>query len=140
VTRTRTPAGSIQMNRRLVRERDRSRSRELLRFVLYGAAIAVPLLAYVWQRVDFLRVSYKAHALEERIDELRKSSESLRVQRSYLMNHDRIEDLARRRLGLVDPEPGNQRRVRMDGGRFRPAVAPMEAGMAPTAVLGEAEK
>jgi hypothetical protein len=56
------------------------------------------------------------------------------------MNHDRIEDLARRRLGLVDPEPGNQRRVRMDGGRFRPAVAPMEAGMAPTAVLGEAEK
>ena len=140
MTRARTPAVSIQMNQRLVRERDRSRSRELLRFVLYGAAIAVPLLLYVWERVDFLRVSYKAHALEERIDALRKSSESLRVQRSYLMNHDRIEDLARRRLGLVDPEPGNQRRVRMEGGRFRAATAPMEAGMAPTSVLGEAEK
>lgn len=140
MTRTRTPAVSIQLNQRLVRERDRSRSRELLRFVLYGAAVAVPLLAYVWQRVDFLRVSYKVHALEERIDALHKSNESLRVQRSFLMNHDRIEDLARRRLGLTEPEPGNERRVRMEGGRFRAAVAPMEAGMVPTAVLGVGEK
>jgi hypothetical protein len=41
---------------------------------------------------------------------------------------------------LVEPEPGNQRRVRMEGGRFRAPVAPMEAGMAPTSVLGEGER
>lgn len=140
MSRTRTPAVSVQLNQRLVRERDRSRSRELLRFVLYGAAIALPLLAYVWQRVDFLRVSYKVHALEVSIAEQRKAIESLRVQRSFLMNHERIEDLARKRLGLVDPDPANERTVRMEGGRFRAAMAPMEAGMVPTPALGEGER
>jgi cell division protein FtsL len=140
MSRARHPEVGVALNQRLVRERDRSRSRELMRFVFYGAAIALPLLLYVWQRVDFLRVSYRVHALEEQSTALRKSSESLRVQRSFLMNHDRIEDLARRRLGLVDPEPGNERRIVMEGGRFRAASAPMEAGMVPTPALGERER
>ena len=118
----------ILLNRRLVRERDRSRSRELLRVLAYGAAIALPLLGYVWQRVDFLRVSYRVEALEKRQQQLREDGEALKVERSHLLAHDRIERLARKNLGLIDPMPDDVRRVRLSGGRVS-VGRPAEAGL-----------
>ena len=47
----------LQINARLVKEKDRARARELRRLLFYGAAIVVPLLVYVWQRVEFLQLS-----------------------------------------------------------------------------------
>ncbi len=49
----------LQINARLVKEKDRARARELRRLLIYGAAIVVPLLVYVWQRVEFVQVSYR---------------------------------------------------------------------------------
>jgi cell division protein FtsL len=132
VTRARTVTGRVEVNRRLVRERDRSRSRELLRFVLYGAGIALPLLGYVWQRVDFLRVSYKVERLEKRRQELSESNESLQVERAHLMDHGRIERMARKQLGMVDPPADGQRRVQVPGDEpDAPAAKPLEAGVLP---------
>jgi cell division protein FtsL len=132
VTRARTVTGRVEVNRRLVRERDRTRSRELLRFVLYGAGIALPLLGYVWQRVDFLRVSYKVERLEKRRQELGESNESLRVERAHLMDHGRIERMARKQLGMVDPPADGQRRVQVPGDApDRGAEKPLEAGVLP---------
>jgi cell division protein FtsL len=132
VTRARTFTGRVEVNRRLVRERDRTRSRELLRFVLYGAGIALPLLGYVWQRVDFLRVSYKVERLEKHRQELEESNESLRVERAHLMDHGRIERMARKQLGMVDPPADGQRRVQVEGGEpDSRAAKPLEAGVLP---------
>jgi cell division protein FtsL len=130
VTRVRTVTGRVEVNRRLVRERDRTRSRELLRFVLYGAGLALPLLGYVWQRVDFLRVSYKVESLEKRRQELSESNESLRVERAHLMDHGRIERMARKQLGMVDPPADGQRRVQVPGddrGDTAAASKPLQA-------------
>ena len=136
MSRTRPEDAAPALRQRLHRERDRARTRELLRFVLYGGAAALLLVAYVWQRVDFLRDSYRVQALEQRIAGLRKDIETLRVQRSYLQNHDRIESLARKRLGLVDADPGDVRRVKVGGGSVSEVLQPIKAGVVPIPILG----
>jgi len=128
VNRARAAAAQIQVNQRLVRERDRQRSRELWRFLLTAAVLAVPVLGYVWQRVDFLRVSYHYERLQKERQTLLEQSEQLKVERATLMDHDRIERLARQRLGLVDPEPDDVRNVRLFDGRVGAVERTIEAG------------
>ena len=110
-------SGKLQLNARLVREKDRARARELRTLVFYGAAIVVPLLAYVWQRVDFIRMSYKVEALGRQRQDLQEINKELRVERSLLLAPDRIEQMARRQLGLVEPAPADVRRVEVIDGR-----------------------
>src|SRR5262249_30302123 len=95
----------LQINARLVKERDRARARELRKLVLYGAAIVVPLLVYVWQRVEFLRISYEVEGLKKERQQLQDQNKQLGVERSFLLSPDRIERVARKELGLVDPQP-----------------------------------
>ena len=110
-------SGKLRLNARLVREKDRARARELRTLVLYGAAIVVPLLAYVWQRVDFIRMSYKVEALSRQRQDLQEMNKELRVECSLLLAPDRIEQMARRQLGLVEPAPADVRRVEVIDGR-----------------------
>jgi cell division protein FtsL len=120
----------------MVREKDRARSRELLRFLLYGAAIVVPLLGYVWQRVDFLRVSYKLEKLETQRRQLSELARQLALERATLLDTARIERKARKELGLVDPPAADVRRVTTSGGRVRTLDGPIEAGMVSVPGLG----
>ena len=130
MNRTRPASAQIQVNQRLVRERDRQKSRELWRFLLVAAVLAVPVLGYVWQRVDFLRVSYRYERLQKEKQALLEQEEQLKVERATLMDHDRIERLARQRLGLVDPSPDDVRNVRLFDGRVGAVERTMEAGAA----------
>ena len=128
MTRTRAAAGQVQVNRRLVRERDQKRTRELLRFLGLAAVLAVPVLGYVWQRVDFLRVSYRYEALQSQRQKLQREIEGLQLERATLMDHDRVERLARQRLGLVDPPADDVRRVRLCDGKVGAVERAIEAG------------
>jgi cell division protein FtsL len=128
VTRARAAAGQVQVNRRLVRERDQKRTRELLRFLGTAAVLAVPVLGYVWQRVDFLRVSYHYEALQKQRQQAQQEVERLQLERATLMDHDRVERLARQRLGLVDPPADDVRRVRLFDGRIGAVERSVEAG------------
>ncbi len=121
-------AGSLRLNARLVREKDRARARELRRLALYGAAIVVPLLVYVWQRVDFIRLSYKVEALGKERQELVERNRQLTVERSLLLSPDRIERVARKQLGLSDPPPADVRRVQVIDGRVDEIGSPLAAG------------
>ena len=137
MNRTRAAASAqIQVNQRLVRERDRQKSRELWRFLFTAAVLAVPVLGYVWQRVDFLRVSYRYERLQKEKQGLLEQMEQLKVERATLMDHDRIERLARQRLGLVDPSPDDVRNVRLFDGRIGAVERTMEANtFAPIPIL-----
>jgi len=129
VTRTRA-AAQVQVNQRLVRERDRKHARELWRFLATAAVLAVPVLGYVWQRMDFLRVSKRYEHLQMELQKLGEDEQRLRLERSTLMDHERIETLARRNLGLVDPAPDDVHNVRLfdiTGGAVERRV---EAGVA----------
>ena len=121
----------LRINARLVRERDRARARELRRVLFYGAPIVGPLLAYVWQRVDFIRLSYRVEALKAERQRLLEEHKVLIVERSHLLAPDRIEHLARRQLGLVDPAPEDVRQVVLADGRVSLVGPRASAGARP---------
>lgn len=127
----RAPRPRLQINARLVREKDRERARELKRFLIYGAVVVVPLLAYVWQRIDFIRLSYRVEALRKEKTGLEDMNRKLTVERSHLLAPDRIESMARRRLGLIDPAPQDVRRVLLVGGRVDTVAGRAPAGATP---------
>ena len=118
----------LQINARLVKEKDRARARELRKLLFYGAAIAVPLLVYVWQRVEFLRMSYEVEELKRERQQLQEQNKQLGVERSFLLSPDRIERLARKEIGLVDPPPTDVRRVAVVDGRINEIGAQAMAG------------
>ena len=138
----RTERLRLQINARLVKEKDRARARELRRLLIYGAAIVVPLLVYVWQRVEFLRVSYRVEALKRERQDLQEKNKQLTVERSFLTSPDRIEHLARTQLGLIDPPPSDVRRVQVIDGHINEVRAQAatggDAGPAPAAAGGRA--
>jgi len=107
----------VRLNARLVREKDRARARDLRRLLLYAAALAIPLLLYVWQRVEFLGRSYELEALKKQKQELVEMNKQLTVERSFLVSPARVEKLARQRLGLREPPPEDVRRVVLIDGR-----------------------
>jgi cell division protein FtsL len=115
----------LHLNARMVREKDRARARDLRRLLLYAAAIVVPLLVYVWQRVEFLQLSYSVEALKKERQELMEMQKELMVERSLLLAPDRVERLARRQLGLVDPPPEDVRRVVLIDGRVNEVHGPV---------------
>lgn len=138
----RAEAPRLLINARMVKEKDRARARELRRLLICGAAILVPLLVYVWQRVDFLRISYQVEALKKERQELQEKYKHLSVERSFLMSPDRIERMARKELGLVEPPASDVRRVAvidgrinqvqartgLPGGAGRPGASPTDGG------------
>ena len=119
VMKSRAERPRLQINARLVKERDRARARELRLLLLCGAAIVIPLLGYVRQRVEFIRLSYKVERLSKERQDLQEINKQLTVERSLLLSPDRIDKVARRQLGLGDPVPEDVRRVRVIDGHIR---------------------
>jgi cell division protein FtsL len=108
----------LRLNARLIREKDRARASELRRLLLCGAAIVIPLLGYVWQRVEFIRTSYRIDGLQEQSRTLQELNKQMTIERAMLLSPRRIEEIARGQLGLVDPPPENVRHVRLIDGRI----------------------
>ncbi len=91
----------LQMNARLVRERDRRMTRDLVRFLVISAALLIPFLLYVRQRMEYTRVSYRLEELTRQQRHLQEENRKLRVERSFLRAPDRVERIARDEIGLV---------------------------------------
>lgn len=88
-------------NRHLVREVDRGRVRELLVVVMLAGCLLAPLLVYVWNHMEWIRVGYELERLEkERLAQAELGSR-LRIELASLASLDRVEAQAVRRLGLV---------------------------------------
>ncbi len=123
--RARTKHSKLRINARLIREKDRARASELRRLLLCGAAIVIPLLGYVWQRVEFIRTSYHIDDLQQQRQDLRELNKQMTIERAMLLSPQRIEDVARRQLGLIDPPPENVRHVQVLDGRLDPSGGPI---------------
>ena len=121
MTRSRPRRSKLRLNARLIREKDRARALELRKLLLFGAAIVIPLLGYVWQRVEFIRANRDLTALQNQKEDLEASNKQMTIERAMLLAPQRIEQVAREQLGLIDPPPENVRRVRIIDGSVRPA-------------------
>ncbi len=88
-------------NRHLVRELDRGRVKELLLVVALVALLLLPLLGYVWNHMEWIRVGYEMERLKkERLAQM-ELRERLRIERSSLESLARVEREAKARLGLA---------------------------------------
>ncbi len=83
--------------------------REFTAVALALGLILGALLLTVWRKAAFLQVGYKISDLEKRESDLLSRRRELEIEKSMLNSPERIERIARERLGMIDPEPGQVR-------------------------------
>ena len=77
----------------------------LLVVALVGSAVFMT----AWRRVAFINVGYEIKQLEELESRYLHLQKELEIEKAMLNSPERIERIARTRLGLTDPEPGQVR-------------------------------
>ena len=96
------PSQRLRINARLIRERDRKTSRDLILLVLISSFLLLPLLLYVRQRMEFVRSGYRPESLTRELNQLEDRNRQLLVERASLRSLERVEKIARKNLGLVE--------------------------------------
>lgn len=77
----------------------------LLIVALAGSAVFIT----VWRRVAFIDIGYEIRSLESRESRLLHIQKEMEIEKAMLSSPDRIEAIARTKLGMTDPEPGQIR-------------------------------
>jgi cell division protein FtsL len=70
----------------------------------FFAAAAAVLTFYVWYQTESVKLGLDIARSEDRIREIEKDIEALKLRRAALLDPGRVERIAREKLGLVDPE------------------------------------
>jgi len=88
----------------MVRQR-RDRLALLLAVLAVGLAITA-LTFYLWHLNEMTRLGYEAARLEEEIRRIKEEVRKLETKKTGLLTLDRVEKIARQKLHLTDPQPG----------------------------------
>ena len=64
------------------------------------------LSLYVWHQTESVSLGYDSAELEYRVIQLEKEVEELETVKSSLLTLDRVENIARNKLNLSEPEEG----------------------------------
>jgi cell division protein FtsL len=73
--------------------------------VLCAAVLTFGAVFYLWQRYQFVRLGYEVETLRAARTRLVEAIEPLEVEVHYLSRLERIDALARTRLGMRPPRP-----------------------------------
>jgi cell division protein FtsL len=92
-------------NNPIVREVDEERHREMWRSVAIGAFLVIVFLFSAWQRVELLRHGYRLEEMQKERAIEAEVTRHLRLEIETLRAPSRIEQLATRRLRMVEPGP-----------------------------------
>jgi len=87
----------------LERERDRRLLRELLVGLGGMLILGGGLLAYTWMHIETVRIGYTIDRLERQAHALLEEERRLRLEAAYRAHPQRIEERARRELGMRLP-------------------------------------
>lgn len=79
---------------------------EFLSTVALGVLILAAALGYVWQHIHVVRLGYEIERLREQQAALVQENKTLRLEMGQLRSLRRVEEIARTRLGMVTPKPG----------------------------------
>jgi|SRR5688572_14603549 cell division protein FtsL len=77
-------------------------------------AVLSVLLLYVWERVDVVQVGYHIEQLKSKKVALERERDELRLKVSTLSSPDRIAKAATEKLGMLPPQHGQVRLVRLE--------------------------
>ena len=94
-------------NNPIVREVDRSRQRELWRWVGIGAVLVVLLLVTAWLHFELLRHGYRIDEVQKARTQEAEIGRRLRLQIQVLESPGRIAKLAADELQMVEPGRGD---------------------------------
>jgi cell division protein FtsL len=122
----RQTAAEEQRAARFLRERDHRRLRVMATWVAWSALAVTLVLGVVALKVQQVRLAYRLDALRTAQTELEDRRMRLRVELASLSSLARIEDKARRELGMVPPGPGQVQVARefVTGGEGLAAASP----------------
>jgi cell division protein FtsL len=81
-------------------------SLEFVSTIALGALILVGALLYVWQQIHVVRLGYEIEGLREEQAALVQENKALKLELGQLRSLKRVEEIARQRLGMVTPKPG----------------------------------
>jgi len=70
----------------------------------FFAATAAVLTFYVWYQTESVKLGLDIANCEDRIRDLEKDIEALKLRKAVLLDPGRVERIARDSLGLVDPD------------------------------------
>ncbi len=85
---------------------DQIRRFDLLHSILLGSLVLVGVLFYVWQHIQVVRLGYQIEQLQGERTALTRQQKELRFKVARLKSLRRVEEIARRQLGLTSPGPG----------------------------------
>ncbi|TNF50685.1 cell division protein FtsL [bacterium] len=86
--------------------------RELLAGLVLVLAIGAFIFINVWRGLAFINVGYQIRGLERKQSELLHMNRELEIERAMLSSPERIERVARQKLGMIEPTPDQIRIVR----------------------------
>ena len=78
---------------------------KLLPVLIFMALLLAVSLFYVWSRLQVLNLEYSISSLESRVRHLQQESKGLQVEVASLRSPQRLEQVARQKLGLHLPTP-----------------------------------
>jgi cell division protein FtsL len=107
-------------NNPIVREVDQDRVRELWRSTALGGVFVTLLLYAAWQHFEVIRFGYRLEQLQQARAAEEQVSRHLKLQVQVLQRPQRIEQIARTQLKMVQPGPNDA--VVLE--RVRPADPP----------------
>lgn len=74
--------------------------------LLIGGILLIGLLFYVWQHIHVVRLGYQIERLRAEQLHLVQEAKAMRVEIARLRSLKRVEEVARRDLGMMPPSPG----------------------------------
>lgn len=96
----------VVRNSAIVREVDEVRQREMWQWACMAAVLVLVLLASVWMHMQFRQLDYRAETLQSARAAEAEKNRVLRLRIETLKAPQRIEQMARDTLHMVDPAPG----------------------------------
>ena len=115
-----TAPGRRWRNTPVVRERDERRLRWIWRFLLVAVVGALPLVAYLLQHMEYVRIRYAIEDLRAREARLIESERRLRIERAVSVSLPEVERQAGHELDLARPAAGHVVVVRPEDLRKTP--------------------
>lgn len=78
----------------------------LMVVVVCALVLTFGALFYIWQRYQFIALGFEVERLRAERTRLEEEIDPLQMESDYLSRPERIEILARERLGMRPPRPG----------------------------------
>lgn len=91
----------------------------LVRAAMWVGLMALSALALVWPHLEIVKLGYELTRLEAERDRLVQERRVLRVEEASLRQLDRVEAIARTKLNMVFPAPGQIVYVKAPPGSWR---------------------